>query len=134
MVKGYLIDTDTLSYAIKGNRQVITKLDEAFIEHGYVNFSILTYYEALNGLLYKDARKQLGKLQKLIEVNRVLPLSIREASKAAEIFAELRREGIAIGHNDIMIAATAIENDLKLITNNDRHFKHVPGLEYETWV
>lgn len=85
MVKGYLIDTDTLSYAIKGNRQVITKLDEAFIEHGYVNFSILTYYEALNGLLYKDARKQLGKLQKLIEVNRVLPLSIREASKAAEI-------------------------------------------------
>ena len=32
-----------------------------------------------------------------------------------------------------MIAATAIENNLKLITNNDRHFKHVPELEYESW-
>ena len=100
MVSGYLIDTDTLSYAIKGNSKVIAKLDEAFLEEGFVNFSILTYYEALNGLLYKDAHKQLGKLQKLIEVNRVLPFTIKEAKKAAELFSGLRREGITIGHND----------------------------------
>lgn len=134
MVNGYLIDTDTLSYAIKGNSQVITKMDEAFKEFGYVNFSILTYYEALNGLIYKDAQKQLGKFKKMIELNRVLPISIKEAGKAAEIFVELRRKGVAIGHNDIMIAATAIENGLKLITNNERHFKRIPGLDYETWV
>jgi len=102
MVSGYLIDTDTLSYAIKGNTKVIAKLDEAFIQQGFVNFSILTYYEALNGLLYKDAQKQLGKLQKLIEVNRVLPFTIKEAKKAAELFSELRRAGITIGHNDTM--------------------------------
>ncbi len=93
MVNGYLIDTDTLSYAIKGNNDVIAKLDVAFREYGYVNFSILTYYEALNGLLYKDAQKQLGKLRKLIELNGVLPLTLKEAGKAAEIFAELRQNG-----------------------------------------
>ena len=30
----------------------------------------------------------------------------------------------------MMIAATAIEHDLLLITNNDRHFKHIKDLKY----
>lgn len=38
-----------------------------------------------------------------------------------------------IGHNDILIAGTAIENDLILITNNTKHFSLIKGLEIDNW-
>jgi tRNA(fMet)-specific endonuclease VapC len=38
-----------------------------------------------------------------------------------------------IGHNDVLIGATAIENDLTLITNNINHFSRIPGLSLDNW-
>jgi len=55
------------------------------------------------------------------------------ARKSAEIYAELRKTGKSIGHNDILIAGTAIENDMVLITNNANHFNRIAGLEIENW-
>lgn len=50
----------------------------------------------------------------------------------AEIFADrrstLRRRGMPIADLDLLIAATAIEHDLTLLTHNRRHFERVPGL------
>jgi len=36
-------------------------IEEHLEEYGYINLSIITYYEIFNGLLYKDAKKQLSK-------------------------------------------------------------------------
>jgi len=33
----------------------------------------------------------------------------------------------------MMIAAVAISTDSTLVTNNERHFRHVPGLNIENW-
>jgi len=62
-VKKAIIDTDTLSYFFRGNRQVIDKIDKYLVEYGFINISIVTYYEVLNGLLFKDADKQLQRLK-----------------------------------------------------------------------
>ena len=64
-------------------------------EYEAINFSIITYYEILNGLLYKDARKQLKKFTDFAELNKILPLTISAAKQAAEIYANLRKKGIA---------------------------------------
>lgn len=132
-MKQAIIDTDTVSYYFRQNPIVVDKLDSYLQVFGFVNLSIVTYYEVMNGLLYKDTKGQLHAFERFIELNHVIPLTLDLAKTAASIFADLRKEGITIGHNDVLIAACALENDLTLITNNINHFGRVKGLEIDNW-
>lgn len=102
-----LLDTDILSEFLRGNSKVAEKVDEHLEEYGLVNLSIITYYEILNGLLYKDAKKQLKKFTDFVELNKVIPMTMRTAKIAAEIYADLRKKGREIGHTDTLIAGIA---------------------------
>ena len=54
-----------------------------------------------------------------------------------EVFADIKTkmytQAIRIEDMDLFIAATAIYNDLTLVTNNTKHFKNIPLLELENW-
>lgn len=129
-----MLDTDVLSEFLRGNPKVIEKVEEHVKEYGFVNLSIITYYEILNGLLYKDARKQLTRFEKFVELNKVIPLTLRMAKTAALIHAELRKKGTEIGHTDTLIAGIALTSELQLVTNNIDHFKRIKGLEIDNWI
>jgi len=58
-IKESLLDTDILSEFLKGNLKVAAKVDEHLEKFGYISLEMITYYEILNGLLYKDARRQI---------------------------------------------------------------------------
>jgi len=34
---------------------------------------------------------------------------------------------------DLLIAGVAIENDMVLVTNNEKHFQRIPDLNIENW-
>ena len=132
-MKPSMLDTDILSEFLRGNSKVIAKVDEHLKEFGFISLSIITYYEILNGLLYKDARKQLTRFEDFVELNKVIPLTLRTAKIAATIQADLRKKGTEIGHTDTLIAGTAIASEMQLITNNTDHFKRIKGLEIANW-
>lgn len=132
-MKPSMLDTDILSEFLRGNPKVIYKVDEYLKEFGFISLSIITYYEILNGLLYKDARKQLTRFEEFVALNKVVPLTLRMAKVAAFIQADLRRKGAEIGHTDILIAGIAISSELQLVTNNTAHFKRIRGLELANW-
>ncbi|MEL6253828.1 MAG: type II toxin-antitoxin system VapC family toxin, partial [Bacteroidota bacterium] len=102
-------------------------------EYGFINLSVVTYYEIMNGLLFKDAKRQLTLFETFSELNSIIPLHKSTAKLAADIYSQLRKKGITIGHNDIMIAACAIENNLTLVSNNTNHFQHIENLEIDNW-
>ena len=54
--------------------------------------------------------------EEFASLNKILPLTAEIANRSAKLFADLRKTGITIGHNDILIAGTALENDLVLVT------------------
>lgn len=128
-----MLDTDILSEFLRGNPKVIEKVAEHLKEYGFISLSIITYYEILNGLLYKDAKKQLLKFEDFIQLNKVIPLTLPMAKIAADIQAYLRKKGTEIGHADTLIAGMAITSDLQLITNNTNHFKRIKGLKIDNW-
>jgi predicted nucleic acid-binding protein len=132
-MKASLIDTDILSEFLKGNINVINKVDEHVTKHGSINISVITYYEIVNGLLYKDAKKQLSKFEDFIELCNVIPLTQIAAKQAAIIQSELRKKGNEIGHTDTLIAGTALANNFLLVTNNTEHFKRVKNLSIANW-
>ena len=132
-MKPSILDTDILSEFLRGNLKVIAKVDEHLKEYGFISLSIITYYEILNGLLYKDAKKQLSKFEEFVELNKVIPLSMRMAKTVAIIQADLRKKGSEIGHTDTLIAGIAITSELQLVTNNTDHFMRIKGLEIANW-
>ena len=103
------------------------------LEFGFVSLSIITYYEILNGLLYKDAKKQLKKFESFVTLNNVLLLTLKSTKLAANIQADLRKKGREIGHADTLIAGIAIANKLQLVTNNTDHFKRIKSLQITNW-
>lgn len=128
-----LLDTDILSEFLRGNQKVITRVDEHLQEYGFISLSIITYYEILNGLLYKDATKQMDRFEEFVKLNKVIPLTLRMAKISAAIQADLRKKGTEIGHADTLIAGIAIASELQLVTNNTDHFSRIKGLEIANW-
>jgi tRNA(fMet)-specific endonuclease VapC len=132
-MKQSMLDTDVLSEFLRGNKIVVENVDEHLKEFGYINLSIITYYEILNGLLYKDAKKQKKRFESFVKLNKIIPISTRAANIAATIQADLRKKGEVIGHTDTLIAGIAIANKLQLITNNTKHFERIKGLRIANW-
>ena len=132
-MKQALLDTDTVSYFLKGNKEIVITLNKYLLEFCSINISIVTYYEILNGLYYKNAKKQLEKFMLFIDFSHVVPLTKKSATIAANITAKLKKNGNFIGHNDVLIAGIAIENDYTLITNNTNHFSRIENLEIDNW-
>jgi len=61
-----LIDTDILSEFFRGNPIVVAHFKDYLLEYKTFNLSIISYYEILNGLLFKDAKKQLSKFKQFV--------------------------------------------------------------------
>ena len=59
---------------------------------------------------------------------------INALRKYGEIRWMLESKGKSIGDMDLFIAATALEEDLILVTGNVRHFERIPGLKIENWM
>lgn len=54
--------------------------------------------------------------------------------KVADIYAELKPQGKLIEDADILVAATAIDRGLAVVTDNEKHFRRIAGLEVENWL
>lgn len=132
-MKQSIIDTDILSEFLRGNKKVIAKLDEYLNEFNFISIPIITYYEILNGLLYKDTKKQMERFEEFVSLNKVAPLTIRTVKISAKIQAELRKKGTKIGHTDTLIAGIGMASGFQLITNNTSHFKRIKGLDIANW-
>ncbi len=133
-MKEPLLDTDTLTYFLKGYPNVVSQVNGSFNKYGSLKISVITYYELLNGLLYKDAKKQMANFLELTQSSQILPITLEIAHLAAEIQSELRQKGRNIGHSDVLIGATALHHNLKVVTNNQAHFSQISNLEMENWV
>ena len=132
-MKEAMLDTDILSLFLRGNLKISGKIEEHLHSFGFINFSIITYYEILNGLLYKDAKKQTAQFEEFASLNRITPLTVNTVKIAAKIQADLRKKGTEIGHTDTLIAGIAIGSKFQLITNNTNHFKRIKGLNIANW-
>ncbi len=47
--------------------------------------------------------------------------------------ARLRKEGRTVDDFDLLIGASAIANDLTLVTNNLKHFERLKNIKIENW-
>ena len=70
-----IIDTDILSYFLKGEPNVVKNFKNYLKENDSMNFSIITYYEIISGLLFKNAHKQLEIFEQFTLSNNIIFLT-----------------------------------------------------------
>ena len=133
-MKPTLLDTDTVSHFVRRQPAVIDHAKRYILEHGVLQLSIITYYESLSGLLYRDARQQMTQFEALARLHRILPLTVESVDYSARIEADLRSRVLSIGATDTLIAGVALANDLVLATSNTRHFERIEGLQLANWM
>jgi tRNA(fMet)-specific endonuclease VapC len=59
---------------------------------------------------------------------------LRFGAEKIQMRAELQKSGQIIGNNDLWLAAHARAEGWILVTNNEREFARVAGLQVENWV
>ena len=132
-MKEALLDTDILSYFLKGDKPVEDKVKTYLSLYGKLTISTITYYEVLSGLEYKEAYKQIEKFEQFTQKCTILNLPFTSLKLSASIFGKLRRNGITSGTADLLIVGIALEHHLQLTTNNEKHYEYIEGLEIDNW-
>jgi len=128
----YVLDTDSVSYFLKGTGRV----GERLLAEPPSNVALpaVVVYELMYGAGRSQAPAGVQKaVDGLVETLPVLPFGESEARTAARIRIALERSGRPIGPLDLLIAATAVESGGILVTRNKREFGRIKGLRLEDW-
>ena len=129
----YLLDTNLVTAILKQNQIATDKFKQVKFLEEYLSISCITYCEIKRGLLYVNTTRQLSKFNKFCQEVIILFLDNLEIiEKASEIHIDLRRKGRPIQDSDILIAATAIIQNLTLVSN-DSDMSRVEGINLENW-
>jgi len=130
----FLFDTDAISELLRPRPAM-----------GYINWLTKIPREeqftsaVVIGELYKGAYRSRDQDRHLTNIEQrilpavtVLPYDTGTAKIFGRIRAYLEESGTILPDADIQIAATALGNDLELVTGNLRHFRRISGLKLNT--
>lgn len=118
-----LVDTDVLICHLRGYPQATRRLDQL----NPLTLSAVSYLEVLQGVRNKA---ELAAIKAMLERRKasVLPLTEPITRRATALMESLAlSHGLQMG--DALIAATALEHGLAVLTGNDKHFAPVAELE-----
>ena len=127
-----MLDTDTVSHALRGVGGVATRLLGE--KPSAVCVSSITLAELRFGAERRHSRRLHGLIDGFTAPILVAPFDLDAANRFGQIAAVLAEAGSPIGHMDTLIAAHALALRVTLVTNNVRHFGKVRGLRTENWV
>ncbi len=118
----FLCDTNIVSEVMKRLPDPIVKKWLSRQEMIYV--SVITLEEISCGLAYKDALRQSEWFEKFIQFRCViLPVTGTIAKRSGNLRGKFRQRGIVRTQADLLIAATAYEHNLILVTRNTQDFE-----------
>ena len=126
----YLLDTCTCIALIKEKQSVVEHIRQVGIDECKV--SDITLAELYFGA-YKSEREE--HFEDVIEIMYLFEqYPIAYLKEYGRIRYLLEKSGKKIGDMDMFIAATALEEDLIVVTGNVDHFNRIPGLKIENWM
>ena len=128
----YMLDTDIASYVIRRRPE---SLLSRFSDHAdELCISVITEAELLYGVEKKSSKAIAKAVDQFLMRLTVLNWNRTAARMYAKFRTKLEVTGTPIGNMDLMIAAHAAAANLVVVTNNERHFSKISGLEFESWV
>ncbi len=133
MMLKYMLDTNIVIHVIKNRPQ---SARERFIQHqGQIALSSISLMELIYGAENSaHPEHNLREIRGLVARLELLSYDDAAATHTGQIRASQKKAGTPIGPYDQMIAGHARSKGLILVTNNQREFTRVPGLQLDNWV
>lgn len=123
-----LVDTDVLIWYLRGLPKAAQTLDRL----PRLTISAITYLELLQGLRNAAELRAIQQSLAMRNTER-LPLTPAITERATGLMERYSlSHGLQLG--DALIAATALEHGLAVLTANTRHFSPVDGLRIERFL
>jgi tRNA(fMet)-specific endonuclease VapC len=131
MTIAYLVDTDWVVHYLNGRQDIVARLD--VLKHQGLGLSTVSLGELYEGVYYsRDPEGDERGLNDFLQGVNLVSLDEETAKLFGRQRGRLRADGMIIGDSDIWIAATALQYNLTLLTNNRRHFERIEGLRIES--
>ncbi|GHT34406.1 nucleic acid-binding protein [Bacteroidia bacterium] len=132
MMKGYLLDTNICIFYMRGKYELDKKLEMIGFENCYI--SEITIAELKYGAECSNrVIENLQLIKEFSEEINVLPVFDTFDIYAKEK-ARLRKAGMLVDDFDLLIATSAIVNQLTLVTDNTKHFDRISNIKIENWI
>lgn len=129
----YMLDTNVVSAVMRGNAFADERLLQLDPEDWCI--SAITHSEICYGLALRPEATSLRRAaEAFLAVATTLAWDDVAASAHGTLRAQLRQAGTPIGDFDEMIAAHALSIGAVLVTDNERHFRRIAGLQVENWI
>ncbi len=129
------LDTTVLIDALRrdaGLAETVPALEEEGVATTEVNV-----FETLLGLYFDGGPRlaiRLDKTHAFLQDLLVLPLQRGGAERAAQLAAQLAREGRTIGTGDALTAGILLDHGISTVVTRDvEHFRRIRGLKVETY-
>jgi len=127
----YLLDTNICIYFLKGRYKLVEKIDRVGFENLFI--SEITIAELKYGVEKStNPDKNRPVINELIDRFKHLPI-YGALDVYAKEKARLKKTGNIVDDLDLLIGATAIENNMVLVTNNEKHFVRLQNIKVENW-
>jgi tRNA(fMet)-specific endonuclease VapC len=124
----YLLDSDVCIGAMGKRAESLMPMIEEIRADGLA-ISVINYGEVTEGVLFSRQRAlNLQRWHDFLEPLDIIGITLRTAEIWAELRGSLRAAGMTTPDNDLLIASTALQFDLTIVTLNKRHFGRVDGL------
>ena len=126
----FLLDTDVIIDFQKKKNPGFTYFQTA-VKKG-ASLSVISYSEIILGMQqFSNKQKLINEFESMLEdfAVSVLPIDKQIGNKYAQLKYYLQNNKNLLPDFDIVIAASAISNDLTLITRNIKHFSRIPNLQ-----
>lgn len=129
-----MLDTNICIYLIKQQPPTVI---ERFLSYsvGAIGVSSITVAELAFGVSKsRHQAKNCVALEQFLAPLEVAAFDHEAALAYGRVRARLETMGSPIGSMDLLIAAHALSLGVRLVSNNLREFRRVPGLKLENWV
>ena len=128
----FLIDTNIIIYSLKnaGNGK------DNFLKYkdDEMSLSVISYGELVFGAKKSGSvEKNLKTVEYIKSIFTLVDVTSDVMDVFGEIKAKIQKTGRIIDDMDLLIASTAIAENMILVTHNTKHFEKIPNLQIQDW-
>ena len=113
----FVLDTTILIDLFRGRQEAIVFLDK-LSQEGSLFVCAVVVSEIFSGV----RPAELSKVEEFLEAMNYVQIDYKTAKRAGLYKRDFQRKGINLSISDTLIASTAVDHSLTLVTKNVRHF------------
>jgi predicted nucleic acid-binding protein len=129
----YVLDTNVVSLILRDDPVAISAFGRVSTPENHILGCPVVWYELRRGLLVRDARRQMSRLEELFATFAWQEYTRDDWSLAAALWAQRRAQGRPITDADLLIAVFARNRGAVLVTDNEKDFDTL-GVAVENWL